>query len=283
MEGPQFRSLHVDQIDRLIPRLQVLARCSPDDKLILVKRLRELGEVVAVTGDGTNDAPILREADVGFSMGNGTAVAKDASDIVLLDDNFASIEKAVLWGRNVYDSIRKFLQFQLTVNICAVAVAFLGAITTGQSPLTAIQLLWVNLIMDTMAALALATEEPTPELMDRPPHGRDSPLITRRMWRNIIGQTTFQLLALLWTLYGAQTLPFLSISGNTVTDSPDPNAVPDYTRTTLVFNTFVFCQLFNEINCRVLNDELNIFKNILKNYIFFGNYGRECYCSNSIG
>eukprot|EP01118_Nematostelium_gracile_P018615 TRINITY_DN832_c0_g1_i2.p1 TRINITY_DN832_c0_g1~~TRINITY_DN832_c0_g1_i2.p1 ORF type:complete len:1035 (-),score=320.40 TRINITY_DN832_c0_g1_i2:105-3209(-) len=270
MEGPKFRALSKAQIDELVPNLQVIARCSPEDKLILVTRLRELGEVVAVTGDGTNDAPILREADVGFAMGiSGTAVAKDASDIVLMDDNFSSIEKAVLWGRNVYDSIRKFLQFQLTVNIVAVLIAFLGAVTTGESPLKAIQLLWVNLIMDTMAALALATETPTPELMDRPPHGRYSALITNQMWKGIIGQAFFQLFVLLFTLYGAQTVYHLDVRGQPATENrSSDDYLEDETRSTIVFNTFVFCQLFNEINARVLSDDFNVFRGIHKNPIF---------------
>jgi len=267
IEGPKFRTLSAEEIDKIIPRLQVIARCSPEDKLILVKRLRHLGEVVAVTGDGTNDAPILKEADVGFAMGiSGTDVAKDASDIILLDDNFSSIEKAVLWGRNVYDSIRKFLQFQLTVNIVAVLVAFIGAVTTGESPLKAVQLLWVNLIMDTFAALALATEPPTPELMQRPPYGRYAPLITYRMWRAILGQAFFQLFVCLFTLYGAQTISFLEVEGTSqevVTGNQD-----DKRRTTIVFNTFVICQLFNEINARKLGNELNMFRGIHKNWIF---------------
>jgi Ca2+-transporting ATPase len=267
IEGPKFRTLSTDEIDKIIPKLQVIARCSPEDKLILVKRLRQLGEVVAVTGDGTNDAPILKEADVGFAMGiSGTDVAKDASDIILLDDNFSSIEKAVLWGRNVYDSIRKFLQFQLTVNIVAVLVAFIGAVTTGESPLKAVQLLWVNLIMDTFAALALATEPPTPDLMNRPPYGRYAPLITYRMWRAILGQAFFQLFVCLFTLYGAQTISFLEVEGSAhevVTGNQD-----DKRRNTIVFNTFVICQLFNEINARKLGSELNMFKGIQKNWIF---------------
>ena len=164
----------MDQMDRVVPGLQVLARSSPTDKQLLVERLKAKGETVAVTGDGTNDAPALKLADVGFSMGiTGTEVAKEASHIILMDDNFASIVKAVIWGRAVYDSVRKFLQFQLTVNIAAVTLAFVSAIAddSGNSVLTAVQLLWINLIMDTMAALALATEPPSEELLNRKPYG----------------------------------------------------------------------------------------------------------------
>ena len=181
MEGSKFRTLSTEEMDRILPRLQVLARSSPTDKQLLVGRLKELGETVAVTGDGTNDGPALKMADVGFSMGiAGTEVAKEASAIILMDDNFASIVKAMMWGRAVNDSVKKFLQFQLTVNITAVSLAFISAVADGneQSVLTAVQLLWVNLIMDTLAALALATEEPTDEILDRPPQGKDSPLIT---------------------------------------------------------------------------------------------------------
>merc|ERR1712048_241342 len=163
-----------DKIDEIWPKLRVLARSSPTDKYTLVKGMIESNiaseglQVVAVTGDGTNDGPALKKADVGFAMGiAGTDVAKEASDIILTDDNFTSIVKAVLWGRNVYDSISKFLQFQLTVNVVAVIVAFTGACVITTSPLKAVQTLWVNLVMDTFAALALATEIPTPELLTR--------------------------------------------------------------------------------------------------------------------
>lgn len=158
MEGPKFRQLSDEEMDRVIPRLQVLARSSPEDKRILVQRLKVLGETVAVTGDGTNDGPALRTADVGFSMGiAGTEVAKEASSIILLDDNFRSIVTAISWGRAVNDAVAKFLQFQITVNITAVVLTFVSSVysSDNSSVLNAVQLLWVNLIMDTFAALAL--------------------------------------------------------------------------------------------------------------------------------
>lgn len=158
MEGPTFRKLSDEEMNEVVPRLQVLARSSPDDKRILVERLKALGETVAVTGDGTNDGPALRTADVGFSMGiAGTEVAKEASSIILLDDNFKSIVTAISWGRAVNDAVAKFLQFQITVNITAVALTFVSSVysSSNSSVLSAVQLLWVNLIMDTFAALAL--------------------------------------------------------------------------------------------------------------------------------
>lgn len=200
IEGPQFRKLSDTEIDRILPKLQVLARSSPLDKKLLVSALRRHDLVVAVTGDGTNDAPALSLADVGFSMGiAGTEVCKLASDIVLLDDNFASIVQAVLWGRNVYDGIRKFVQFQLTVNVVAVLTAYIGAIQdavsggAGESPLTPIQLLWVNLIMDTFAALALATDPPRRELLERRPYAKLESIINITMWKNVFGQAAYQM------------------------------------------------------------------------------------------
>lgn len=181
----------------IISQLRVLARSSPQDKYLLVTGLRNQGAVVAVTGDGTNDAPALKKADVGFAMGiAGTEVAKEAADIILLDDNFKTIVTAIMWGRNIYCSVRKFLQFQLTVNVVAMFIAFIGGVVLGESPLTTVQLLWVNLIMDTFAALALATEPPRPELLDEEPHGRDDNIVTSVMWRNVIGQALYQIIVL---------------------------------------------------------------------------------------
>lgn len=237
MEGPQFRKLGKAEMDEIIPRLQVLARSSPEDKRILVKRLKHLGETVAVTGDGTNDAPALKGADVGFSMGiAGTEVAKEASAIILMDDNFASIVKAMMWGRAVNDAVKKFLQFQITVNITAVVLTFVTAVYSSeeQSALTAVQLLWVNLIMDTMAALALATDPPTRSILDRKPDAKSAPLITLRMWKMIIGEAIYQLAITFLLYFGAGKV----FSYNSEEEKKLAG--------TLVFNTFVWMQIFNQ-------------------------------------
>merc|ERR1719506_2246754 len=174
------------------------------------------GQVVGVTGDGTNDAPALKVADVGLSMGiTGTKVAQSASDIVILDDRFSSIVRAIMWGRSVFDNIRKFLQIQLTVNVVALILVFIGAAAGFGQPLTAVQMLWVNLIMDTLGALALGTEKPTPELLQRRPYKRSSSLVSKPMWRNILVQSAYQLILLLILLFaGAKWFDVRDISTN---------------------------------------------------------------------
>ncbi|KAK3828484.1 MAG: PMCA-type calcium-translocating P-type ATPase [Benniella sp.] len=272
MEGPKFRVLAQDEMDAVIPRLQVLARSSPEDKKILVGRLKALGEIVAVTGDGTNDGPALKMSDVGFSMGiAGTEVAKEASAIILMDDNFSSIVRAILWGRAVNDAVKKFLQFQLTVNVTAVILTLVTAVVSeNQKPvLSAVQLLWINLIMDTLAALALATDPPSLDLLDRQPEPRTAPLINFTMWKMILGQAILQLTITFVMEYAGMSI----LNYNKVpADKQDVGSlIIEYRRQklkTMVFNTFVFLQIFNEINCRRLDNHLNIFSGIHKNNYF---------------
>lgn len=198
-----------DAFEKIYPHLSVMARSRPEDKYALVTGLKEREHVVAVTGDGTNDAPALKKADVGFAMGkSGTQVARDASAIILLDDNFKSIVSAVLWGRNIYDSIKKFLQFQLTVNVVAVFCTLIGAVVIKQEVFTPIQMLWINLIMDTLASLALATEPPSIELLDRKPHNRNEYMISKKMIKHILGQSLLQICIIMIIVFaGEKFLP----------------------------------------------------------------------------
>ncbi|XP_069799764.1 plasma membrane calcium-transporting ATPase 3 isoform X5 [Dendropsophus ebraccatus] len=276
LEGKEFNrrirnekgEIEQERLDKIWPKLRVLARSSPTDKHTLVKgiidsTIGEQRQVVAVTGDGTNDGPALKKADVGFAMGlAGTDVAKEASDIILTDDNFSSIVKAVMWGRNVYDSISKFLQFQLTVNVVAVIVAFTGACITQDSPLKAVQMLWVNLIMDTFASLALATEPPTESLLLRKPYGRNKPLISRTMMKNILGHAVYQLVIIFTLLFVGEIIFDIDSGRNAPLHSPPSEHY------TIIFNTFVMMQLFNEINARKIHGERNVFDGIFANPIF---------------
>nr|CAB3475389.1 unnamed protein product [Digitaria exilis] len=242
IEGPEFR---------------VMARSLPLDKHTLVTNLRGMfGEVVAVTGDGTNDAPALHEADIGLAMGiAGTEVAKENADVIIMDDNFSTIINVAKWGRSVYINIQKFVQFQLTVNVVALMVNFVSASFTGSAPLTIVQLLWVNLIMDTLGALALATEPPNGAMMQRSPVGRGDNFITKVMWRNIIGQSIYQLIVLGVLIFKGKSL--LQLNGDR----------SDIQLNTFIFNTFVFCQVFNEVNSREM-EKINVFKGIFSSWIF---------------
>ncbi|XP_071724410.1 calcium-transporting ATPase 10, plasma membrane-type-like isoform X2 [Rutidosis leptorrhynchoides] len=264
IEGKSFRAMSEAQRLQVADRISVMGRSSPNDKLLLVQALRKKGHVVAVTGDGTNDAPALHEADIGLAMGiQGTEVAKESSDIIILDDNFATVVKVVRWGRSVYANIQKFIQFQLTVNVAALIINVVAAVSSGDVPLNAVQLLWVNLIMDTLGALALATEPPTDHLMDRHPVGRREPLITNIMWRNLLIQAFYQVSVLL----------VLNFKGRELLHSqhkPNDHAIKE--KNTLIFNAFVFAQIFNEFNARK-PDEFNVFKGVTKNRLFMGIVG----------
>ncbi|KAE8009791.1 hypothetical protein FH972_006205 [Carpinus fangiana] len=257
VNGVEFRNYTHEERMKKVEKIRVMARSSPFDKLLMVQCLKQKGHVVAVTGDGTNDAPALKEADIGLSMGiQGTEVAKGSSDIIILDDNFASVATVLRWGRCVYNNIQKFIQFQLTVNVAALVINFVAAVSAGEVPLTAVQLLWVNLIMDTLGALALATERPTDELMQRSPVGRTEPLITSIMWRNLLAQALFQISVLLTLQFKGESL--FNVSGE-IND-------------TLIFNTFVLCQVFNEFNSRSM-EKKNVFKGLHKNRLFIGIVG----------
>ncbi|KAE8010035.1 hypothetical protein FH972_006433 [Carpinus fangiana] len=257
LEGVEFRNYSTEERMEKVNKIRVMARSSPLDKLLMVQCLKQKGHVVAVTGDGTNDAPALKEADIGLSMGiQGTEVAKESSDIVILDDNFESVVTVLKWGRCVYNNIQKFLQFQLTVNVAALVINFVAAVSSGKIPLTTVQLLWVNLIMDTLGALALATEKPSNDLLAKPAVGRSEPLITRIMWRNLIAQALYQITILL----------VLQFKGRSIF------GVDEKVNNTLIFNTFVFCQVFNEFNARKL-EKKNIFTGLLQNKLFLAIIG----------
>jgi Ca2+-transporting ATPase len=252
MLGSEFRALPEEERATAAENLEVMARSEPSDKLLLVQSLQGAGEVVAVTGDGTNDAPALRYADVGLSMGMaGTEVAREASDIILLDDSFPTIKNAVWWGRTLFENIQRFLIFQLTINISAAMLSFLAPVLGYPPPFTIIQLLWVNIVMDSLAALALCSEAPHPALMHGKPVPRDDPVITPYMLRAIlITASVYILVGMLVIVFG---LPFLQ--------SPEEEA-------TALFAGFVVAQVWNGINCRGINGIMPPF--FKGNPVFFG-------------
>ncbi|KAH7310594.1 hypothetical protein B0I35DRAFT_357918 [Stachybotrys elegans] len=257
MDGPTFRRLTEEQMDQVVPRLQVLARSSPEDKQILVRHLKKQGETVAVTGDGTNDAFALKAADIGFAMGvSGTDIAKEACAIVLMDDNFASIVKALAWGRAINDAAKKFIQFQFTINATAATITIVSTLVhdIDSAVFAVIQLLWLNLIMDIFAALALATDYPTQTQMERRPEPRNAPIVNARMWKMILGQAVYQLVVI-FTLHYAGGRFFPSHSEQLQT---------------LVFNVYMFMQVFNQLNCRRVDNRFNIFEGIHRNPWFLG-------------
>ena len=274
----------------VIPHMKVMARSRPEDKYLMVTGLRQMGHTVAVTGDGTNDAPALKKADVGFAMGKtGTDVCKEAADILITDDNFYSIVKACMWGRNVFDNIKRFLQFQLTVNVAACIVTFIGASIGKEAPLQPIQLLWVNLIMDSLASLALATEMPKPDLLERPPQNRADYIVSRKMTKHILGQAILQCIVLFTFLFAGEylvpeTKPELIYepTGNTFPGRADDwEGNPLWTKEmtteygasrhlTFIFSAFVMMQIFNMLCCRKIHDEWNFLESLHTNYIFIG-------------
>ena len=312
---------NMENFKKITERLRVMARSQPLHKYALVLGLKSLKNVVAVTGDGTNDAPALSKSDVGFAMFAGTDIAKEASDIVIIDNNFSSIVTAIIYGRNIYDNIRKFLQFQLSVNFCACILVFVCACIGNETPLTPIQMLWVNLIMDSLGSLALATEPPYEELLQREPTKRNESMINGRMWKHIIIQSICQIILLiLLYLYAPEFIKegnFTRLAENKIikycyTKYPGKDinhiiygteikwvasgklnpekkefcgkylhrvklsdAYQEYissnsatTHMTIIFNIFVYYTLFNQFNCRVIDDSFNIFIRMNRSLLF---------------
>ena len=243
MTGVEFAALSDEELLERVGGLKILARARPLDKQRLVRLLQQRGEVVAVTGDGTNDAPALNFADVGLSMGTGTSVAKDASDITLLDDSFASIATAVMWGRSLYRNIQRFVLFQLTINFAAIIVVFVGAVFGTEIPLTVVQILWVNIIMDTFAAMAMASLPPRPEVMNEKPRPRDESIITPAMARTIFTcGITFVAVLLGMLFYWKTAFETVSIR-----------------QLTVFFTTFVFLQFWNMFNAKGFETRESVF------------------------
>ncbi len=247
--GEEFALIPDDQLPRRVDGLKIIARARPMDKKRLVEALQSNNEVVAVTGDGTNDAPALKAAHVGLSMGDGTSVAKEASDITIVDNSFTSIGRAVMWGRSLYLNIQRFILFQMTVNVVACLIVLAGSFMGMQSPLTVTQMLWVNLIMDTFAAMALASLPPSESVMDDKPRSRSAFIISRSMWRWIIGTGGIFFLFLLGLLYYFEHTDITSLSQiGRATFGADRGLTPY--ELSLFFTIFVFLQFWNMFNAR---------------------------------
>jgi P-type Ca2+ transporter type 2C len=262
MTSQEFNEKTDDELMEIMPRFRVLARAQPLDKLRMVKLHQRLGEVVAVTGDGTNDAPALKQADVGLSMGKaGTEVAKEASKIVLLDDAFGTIVKAVYWGRALYENIQRFIQFQLTINFSALGISILAPLFGVRPPFTVLQFLWINVIMDTFAAIAICSEPPHASLMRVAPKKRDENILTRSMIRTILETGTFYIVVMLGFLLlmeGSPEAPgVLSGSSLWLTDEAGMPTGLTLRQATIFFTTYVVFQIWNMISCRSIRPDIN--------------------------
>lgn len=252
----EMASLSDPELSAMLPHLGVVARALPTDKSRLVRLAQEQGMVVGMTGDGINDAPALKHADVGFAMGDGTEVAKEAGDIVILDNNIASIARAILYGRTIFKSIRKFIVFQLTINLCAVGVSLIGPFVGMDTPITIIQMLWVNIIMDTLAGLAFAGEPPLPEYMKEKPKRRDEPVLTRSMTEQILFMGCFTIGLCLFFMLSPAVKEFYHAA---------------YTPScflTAFFTLFIFSGIAGSFNART--HRLNLLAHLKKNPAFIG-------------
>lgn len=243
-----------EEIKQIIPKLKIVARSLPQDKSRLIKLSQELNLVVGMTGDGVNDAPALKRADVGFAMGSGTEVSKEASDIVILDDNFLSIAKAILFGRTIFKSIRKFIIVQLTINMCAISLSIIGPFIGIDTPVTVIQMLWINMVMDTLAGLAFAFEPPLLEYMNEYPKKKSESIINKYMFGEIFFTGIYSSILCIWFLKS----PFIHHLYR-----PGQN---NMYLLTAFFGLFIFIDIFNSFNART--ERLNLFANLFKNKVF---------------
>lgn len=277
ISGPDFAALSEEEAAQRALKLKIMSRARPTDKSRLVRLLQEAGEVVAVTGDGTNDAPALNAAQVGLSMGDGTSVAKEASDITIMDNSFASITKAVMWGRSLYQNIQRFVLFQLVVNIVACLIVVIGAFTGTQSPLTVTQMLWVNLIMDTFAALAFASLPPSMEVMKNKPRRSTDFILTRNMIYRIFS-TGLLFIILLFGLMQYFRSPDVNITSmeqfdiekffHTMFEFGSNGTYTPY-ELSLFFSIFVFFQIWNLFNAKAFQSGHTAFFNMKDSKVFF--------------
>ena len=270
--GPDFAALSDEEAAAAAKRIKIMSRARPTDKSRLVNLLQQQDEVVAVTGDGTNDAPALNAAQVGLSMGDGTSVAKEASDITIMDNSFTSINRAVMWGRSLYQNIQRFILFQLTVNLVACLIVLIGAFTGTQSPLTVTQMLWVNLIMDSFAALALASLPPTEAVMRNNPRHINDFIINRGMTRGIIG-TGLVFVAVLFGLMQYFRHVDLPLSEFSVSEyfsgyfDFSDGKITGYDLT-LFFTFFVFIQFWNLFNAKSFESPSSGFSRLRQSKVF---------------
>ncbi len=254
LSSDELNKLDDEEVKRLLPKLKIVARSLPQDKSRLVTIAQSLNMVVGMTGDGVNDSPALKKADVGFAMGSGTEVAKEASDIVILDNNFISISKAILFGRTIFKSIRKFIIFQLTVNLCAVSLSIIGPFIGVDTPVTVIQMLWINMVMDTLAGLAFSFEPPLKEYMKEKPKKKDESIINKYMWHEIIFTGIYS--AILCIIF--LKLPYIK-------NMFRPSVDNEYLMTAF-FGLFIFISIFNSFNART--HRLNLLAHIFRNRVF---------------
>jgi Ca2+-transporting ATPase len=265
LTGPEFKAKTDEELLKILPKMTILSRAQPLDKFRIVRLMQQLDHVVAVTGDGTNDAPALKKADVGLAMGKaGTEVAKEAAKIVLLDDSFATIVRAVHWGRALYENIQRFIQFQLTINVSALTIAFLGPFFGVKPPFTVLQLLWINVIMDTFASIALCSEPPRDGLMRQPPKKKDESILTPAMLTSIFSTATFFVVVMMGLLVGMENYGWFAGVSERTKEFPELT----YRQTTIFFTVYVLFQVWNQINCRSLVPEESGLKNLLGNPTF---------------